>query len=35
MENEGVKGYYAKIVKVVPLKTPPNLEIEITTNNEN
>ena len=35
MENEGVKGYYAKIVKVVPVKMPPNLEIEITTNDEN
>ena len=35
MENESVKGYYAKIVKVVPVKLPPNLEIDITTNNEN
>ena len=35
MEKENVKGYYAKIVKVVPVKMPPNLEIEITTNNEN
>ena len=35
MEKENVKGYYAKIVKVVPVKMPPNLEIDITTNNEN
>ena len=28
MENEGVKGYYAKIVKVVPVKPAPGLDIE-------
>jgi len=33
MENEGVKGYYAKIVKVVPVKPAPGLDIEEDDNN--
>ena len=35
MEKENVKGYYAKIMKVVPVKPAPGLDIEITTNDEN
>ena len=35
MEKENVKGYYAKIFKVVPVKIPPILEIELSANNEN
>ena len=33
MENECVKGYYAKIVKVVPVKPAPELDIEEDDNN--
>ena len=33
MENEGVKGYYAKIVKVVPVTKAPGLDIEGDDNN--
>ena len=33
MENENVKGYYAKIVKVVPVKPAPELDIEGDDNN--
>ena len=33
MENENVKGYYAKIVKVVPIKLAPELDIEGDDNN--
>ena len=34
MEELVVKGYYAKITKVVSTTTPPGMEVEISDDNE-